>query len=330
MKRQGPVSSRWLAAVTLTVIVLTSFTIVSAAETYPSKPIRFIIPLAPGGYGDVTSRVVAQKMSASLGQQVVIENRPSAGMIVSTMAVMQLPPDGYAMALMGSGSALSVTLFKSLPFNILTDFTQVSVMASVDLVLLVDAHSKFASLADVLAFGKRNAGKLNLATSYIGSTQHLAAEVFKKQTGIDALVVTYKSPPDVLKSLRSGTVDLAFDFLPPALAQIQSKALRVLAIAAPKRFPGLPDTPTTKEAGLPDYEVKSWNSVSVRAGTPRPIIDRLNKEVVAALNSPDVKQRMQSLGLNPLSSTPEETRALMVETIAQWKKVIEEANIPRQ
>jgi tripartite-type tricarboxylate transporter receptor subunit TctC len=203
-------------------------------------------------------------------------------------------------------------------------------LVSTDIVLLVKADSKFASLADVLKYAKSNPGKLNIGSSYIGSTQNLAVEIFKKQTGIDALTVPYKSPQDVLVSLRSGTIDVAFDVLATSLAQIKEKQIRGLAIAGDTRFPGLPDLPTTKEAGLPGYEVTSWNSISVKTGTARPIIDRLHKEIGAALKAPDIKKKLEDLGLSPLWLTPEQSRDMMVAEVARWKKVIEEANIPRQ
>ena len=230
----------------------------------------------------------------------------------------------------GGGVAMNHTLFKQLPYNVLTDFVQVSPLVSTDIVILVKADSKFASLADLLKFAKSNPGKLNIGSSYIGSTQHGAVELFKKQAGINALTVPYKSPQEVLVALRSGTVDVAFDVLATSLAQIKEKQIRGLAIAGDTRFPGLPDLPTTKEAGFPDYEVSSWNSISVKTGTPRPIIDRLSKEISIALKAPDVKKKLEDLGLNPLWMTPEQSREFTVAEIARWKKVIEEANIPRQ
>lgn len=321
---------RLLSASVLVASVLVGPSVVSAAETYPSKPIRLILDLAAGGYGDITARVVAQKMGDSMGQRVVVENRPGAGAVTAKMAVMQAPADGYTMTTAGGATAVSETLFKQLPYNILTDFMQVSPMVTTDLVLLVKADSKFSSLADVLKFAKSNPGKLNLGTSYIGSTQHLGAEIFKKQAGINAVTVAYKSPQEVMVALRSGAIDMAFDFLPTTLAQIKNKEIRGLAIAGDSRFAGLPDMPTTAQAGFPGYEVASWNGISVKTGTPRPIIDRLNKEIGAALKAPEVKTKLLDLGLSPFWLTPEKTRELMVSEIARWKKVIEDNNIPQR
>lgn len=302
----------------------------AAAQGFPSKPIRFLVPFAAGGIGDLTARTVAQKLSDNLGQQVVVDNRPGAGMIFSATAAMQSAADGYTMILAGNGTAISATLFKSLPYNILTDFTQVSTLATFDLVIVASASSKLASLADFIAVAKKSPGKLNLGSINVGSTQNLAAELFKSVAGIEAQVVPFNGTPALVTALRSDNIDVAFEFAPPAIPQIKAGALRALAVAAPKRHADMPGVPTTREAGLEGFEVSSWNAVSVRAQTPRAIVERLNKEIVAALNSPDVKQKLNALGAEPYPSTPEQTRARMKSEIARWKAVIERANIPRR
>jgi tripartite-type tricarboxylate transporter receptor subunit TctC len=330
MKRRRWVDFRLLIVSVMAAAMLASAGSVSAADTYPSKPIRYIINIAPGGYGDITARVVTQKMGDNMGQRIIVDNKPGAGMIPSCMAVLQAPADGYTLGMTGGGVAISTALFKQLPYNVLNDFVQVSPLVGTDIVLLVKGDSKFASLTDLLKYAKSNPGKLNIGSSYIGSTQHLAVELFKKQAGIDALTVPYKSPQDVIVALRSGAIDVAFDVLATSLAQIKEKQIRGLAIAGDTRFAGLPDLPTTAEAGFPGYEVTSWNSISVKTGTQRPIIDRLSKEISVALKAPDVKKKLEDLGLNPLWQTPEQTRERSVAEIARWKKVIEDANIPRQ
>jgi tripartite-type tricarboxylate transporter receptor subunit TctC len=302
----------------------------AAAQGFPSKPIRFLVPFAPGGIGDLTARTVAQKLSENLGQQVVVDNRPGAGMIFSATAAMQSAADGYTMILAGNGTAISATLFKSLPYNILTDFTQVSTLATFDLVIVTSSSSKLASLADLIAVARKSPGKLNLGSINVGSTQNLGAELFKSVARIDAQVVPFNGTPALVTALRSDNIDVAFEFAPPAIPQIKAGALRALAVAAPKRHADLPDVPTTREAGLEGFEVSSWNAVSVRAQTPRAIVERLNKEIVAALNSPDVKQKLNALGAEPFPSTPEQTRARMKSEITRWKAVIERANIPRK
>jgi tripartite-type tricarboxylate transporter receptor subunit TctC len=325
MNAPTPAVLRWLAATALAMACGAA-----AAQGFPSKPIRFLVPFAPGGIGDLTARIVAQKLSDNLGQQVVVDNRPGAGMIFSATAAMQSAADGYTMILAGNGTAISASLFKSLPYNILTDFTQVSTLATFDLVIVTSSSSKLASLADLIAVARKNPGKLNLGSINVGSTQNLGAELFKSVAGIDAQVVPFNGTPALVTALRSDNIDVAFEFAPPAIPQIKAGALRALAVAAPKRHADIPDVPTTREAGLAGYEVSSWNAVSVRAQTPRALVERLNKEIVAALNSPDVKQKLNALGAEPYPSTPEETRARMKSEISRWKAVIERANIPRR
>jgi len=316
---------RWLAAAALAVVCGAA-----AAQAYPAKPIRFLLPFAPGGIGDITARIVAQKMSDNIGQQVVVDNRPGAGMIISASAALQAPADGYTMLLAGNGTAITTSLFKSLPYDILRDFTQVATLASFDLVLLVNADSKFTSLADMLAFARSNPGKLNFGTINPGSTQFLSAELFKSVAGINAQTVPFKATPALVIALRSHSVDVAFDFMPAVLSQLQSNAIRALGVASTRRYAKLPNTPTIAEGGVANYIVSSWNAVSVRAETPRVVVDRLNKEIVAAVNSPEVRQKLLELGAESRPSTVEQARELMISEIARWKGVIERAGIERQ
>jgi tripartite-type tricarboxylate transporter receptor subunit TctC len=230
VKRYYPAAFRWLAAAALAAVCGAV-----AAQTYPAKPIRFLLPFAPGGIGDITARVVAQKMSDNIGHQVVVDNRPGAGMIISATAALQAPADGYTMLLAGNGTAVTASLFKSLPYDILRDFVQVSTLATFDLVLLVNADSRFASLADMLAFARSNPGRLNFGTINPGSTQHLSAELFKSVTGISAQTVPFKATPALVIALRSHSVDVAFDFLPAVLSQLKSNSVRALGVASAAR-----------------------------------------------------------------------------------------------
>ena len=302
----------------------------AAAQSFPTKPIRFVLPFGPGGIADITARLLAQKMSDNLGQQVLVENRPGAGMVVSATAAMQSPADGYTMLLGGNGTAISQTLFKSLPYSILNDFTQVSTLSFFDLVLIAGPNSRFRSVAEVLAYARDNPGKLNLGTVSVGSTQNLAAELLKSQAGIDVQIVPYKATPDLILAVRSQTLDLAFEVLPAVISQVRSNSVKVLGIASAKRSTLLPDIPTIAEGGVAGYQAYSWNGVNVRASTPRPLVQRLSKEIVAALAAPDVQQKMRELGAEARGSTPEETREFMTAEIAKWKAVIENARIPQQ
>lgn len=324
MKRRNLTAFLWLAAVASTAVFA------AAAQTYPVKPIRFVLQHAPGGFGDITARLVAQKMSASMGQQVIIDNRPSSGAIIAANMVAKADPDGYTLLLTGSGTAASASLFKKLPYDVLKDFEQVSTMGFAELVLLTGPDSRFGSVADVLAFARQNPGKLNIGSNNIGSTQHLAAELFKSMAGIDAQVVPFKTSSGLIAAVRGNEIHVAIEFLAPVIQLIKGNALKALAVGSRQRFPGLPGTPTVAESGIPGYYASSWNGVSVPAGTPRSVIDRLYKEFAAAVTAPDVKQKLQEMGVDAKAYTPAQTRELMISDIAKWKAVIERAKIPRQ
>ena len=295
---------------------------------YPSKPIRFLVPFAPGGVGDLTARVIAHKMSENMGQQIVIDNRPSAGMIVSADLALKADPDGHTMVLSGNGTAVSVSLFKALPYDPLVDFAQVSTMAFFDLLLVTGPTSKLNSMADVLSFARAHPGKLDIGTVSIGSTQNLSAELFRSMAGIDAQIVPFKATPALLNAMRANDVHLVFEFIGPLMPQIKNNTVRPLAVSSNRRSPLFPDIPTLAESGVPGFHVASWNAVSVHAKTPRAIVERLAKEVAAATSAPDVKEKLQLLGMEARSMTPDQTRDLMAAEITKWKSVIERAKIP--
>lgn len=301
----------------------------ASAQNYPTKPIHVIVGFGPGGVADLTCRVVAQKLSAQLGQQVLIENRPSAGGIVAADAVAKAAPDGYTLLLMSNGNAVSASLFKSLPYDTVADFDSVSTLGFFDIAVITKSDSKLNSIKDLVAYAKANPGKLNLGTINIGSTQHLSAELFKGMSGIDAMIVPYKGSPDVLVALRGNDVQVAFDMLAPIMSQLKSGVVRVIGITSDRRFPGLPDVPTVAESGLPGYQASSWNAISLPAKTPRPIIDRLNKEINTALSAPEVKSKLLDLGV-VARGTPEQMKTLLVSDIDKWRGVIERAKIEKQ
>jgi tripartite-type tricarboxylate transporter receptor subunit TctC len=300
------------------------------AQAYPVKPARIIVPFGAGGVADITARVLAQKMSETMGQQVLVENRPSAGGIVASEAVAKAEPDGYTLLFITNGNAVSATLFKSLPYDTVNDFAPVSTVGFFDLVAVVNGDSRIGSLKELIQFAKANPGKLNIGTINIGSTQNLAAELFKSMAGIDAQVVPFKATPAVVTALRGNEVHAAFEILAPVLPQIRSGALKPLAITSSRRFAGLPDVPTAMEAGVPGYQASSWNGVAAPARTPKTVIDKLNHEINAAVSSAQVKQRLQDLGVDARAGTPAELRELLVSEIAKWRRVIERAKIPKQ
>ncbi len=300
------------------------------AQTYPSKVIKIVVPFGPGGIADLTIRVVAQKMSESMKQAVIVDNRPGAGGIVAADAVAKAYPDGYTLLLISNGTAVSAGLFKRLPYDTLNDFAPISTLGFFDLAIISNNKTPFRNVGELIAFAKANPNKLNIGTINRGSTQNLAAELFTTVAGMDALIVPYKNTPDVVTAVTTGELDVAVEILGPTLPQIKSGNVRALAVTSNKRFSGLPDVPTVSESGLPAYQAASWNGLAAPAKTPLPIIERLNKEILAAVNSPDVQKRLLSFGVTAQGSTPEATKQLLASDMAKWAAVIEKAKIEKQ
>ncbi len=303
-----------------------------AQAAFPSKPLRIVVPNAAGGAADLTARTVGQKLAASMGQSVIIDNRPGAGGVVAAEVVARAEPDGHTLLLVSSGTAVSAALFKSLPFDTLKDFAWVSMLASFDLAIVVAEGGRFKALADLLAYAKAHPGKLNIGTPNVGTTQNLAAELFKASAGIDVQVVPFNGTPPVITALRGGQLDAAVDILGPLMPQIASKALRPLAVLGDKRAPQLPDVPAARETGgaLASFKASSWNGLAVPAKTPRDVVLRLSREVQAAVSQPDVSKRLLELNLVAQGSTPEQLGALMASEVKRWSEVIAQAKIPRQ
>lgn len=306
------------------------FTPLACAQQFPTKPVRIVVPFGAGGVADVTARVVAQKMGEALGQAVVIENKPGAGGIVAGDAVAKAEPDGHTLLLMSNGTAVSEGLFKTLPFKTLQDFAPVSTLGYFDLAVVTAGNSRFKTFAELLAFARAHPGQLNLGSINVGSTQHLTAQMFRSAAGVDVQVVPFNGTPAVVTALRGGQIDAAVEIVAPVLTQIQSKALRALAVTSERRAAALPDVPTTREAGLPGYVARSWNGLAAPAKTPAPVIARLNQVVVAALNAPDVRKKLQDLNVDPQSSTPQEAAALLAAEVKRWGAVIKDAKIAPQ
>ncbi|MDP2257715.1 MAG: tripartite tricarboxylate transporter substrate binding protein [Polaromonas sp.] len=324
-------SRRHLVAHSLLLGAALSLALAASAQTaFPSRPVRIVVPNAPGGAADLTARAVGQKIGEALGQPVVIDNKPGAGGVSAGDMVAKAAPDGHTLLLISSGTAVSASLFKSLPFDTVKDFIPVAPLASFDLVIVVAEGGRFKTLAELVAWGKANPGKLNLGTPNIGTTQHLAAELFKSATGLDAQIVPFNGTPAVINALRGGQIDVGLDILSPLLSQIKAKALHPLAITGAQRSRMLPEVPTAKEAGVPGFAVASWNGLAVPAHTPKDVVARLSKEITAALNDPGVKKRLEDLNLDPHPGSPEQAAALLNNDIKRWNDVIVRAKIPRQ
>jgi tripartite-type tricarboxylate transporter receptor subunit TctC len=329
-----PILASLTSAVALTLSLSLCFMVnvaqAQSAATFPSKPLKIIVPFGAGGIADLTARTVGTKMADILGQPVVIENKPGAGGIAAGDLVAKSEPDGATMLLMSNGTAVTASLFKNLPYDTAKDFAPVSTLGFFDIALVTKADSPHKTLADLLAFAKANPGKLNVGTINIGSTQNLAAELFKSTAGINVQIVPFNGTPAVITALRGGQIDAAVEILGPVKTQIDAKAINALAVMGLKRAPSLPEVPTAKESGVGAMNAASWNALAVSAKTPKDIIAKLNAAATTALASPDVKKRLADLGVEAGSSNPELLGDLLNAEIKRWSEVINRANIPKQ
>jgi tripartite-type tricarboxylate transporter receptor subunit TctC len=300
------------------------------AADYPVRPVRLFVPYGPGGVGDLTMRLLARTLSSDLKQQFVIENRPGAGGILAMSEVLRAPPDGYTLGEAGNGQAISASLFKKLPFDILKDFTPVSVAAYFEMLLAVPGDLPYRSLQDVVDAARKNPGKLNLGTINPGSTQNLSAHLFQQVTGAQFAIVTYRTTPELITAMLRGEIDLGFDYYAGLISEIGSGKLRILATSGEARDPLLKDVPTAKESGFPQYVVVGWNGIAAPAATPPEVVKTLNAAITRALAAPELQEQARRLGLDARGSTPQETRERFVADIAKWREVIDKAGIEKQ
>jgi tripartite-type tricarboxylate transporter receptor subunit TctC len=289
-----------------------------------------VVGYAPGGVADITARMVAQKLSNALGVQVVVDNRPGAGGIVAAETVARAEPDGYTLLHMNQGNAVSAAVFRSLPYDTVRDFAPVSAMGFFDVLVLANKGSPLSSVRDVIALAKANPDKLNIGTVAVGSGQHMAASLFKAMTGLNLTLVPFKSTPALFSALKGGDIQVAFEITAPARALVRGGELKVLAVSSGKRFSGMPEVPTVQESGVPGYQVSAWNGVAAPARTPASIVERLNREVNAALAQPDIREKFLEFGIDPRGGTPEDLRDLLAAEIAKWKEVVAITGIERQ
>jgi len=300
------------------------------AQSFPSKPIRIVVPFGPGGIADLVARTVAQKLSEQLRQGVVVENKPGAGGVVAGDLVAKAEPDGHTLLLMSNGTAVSSTLFKSLPFDAQKDFAPVVTLGTFDIAVLAAANGRFRSMKELLAHAQANPGKLNVATINVGSTQHLSAELIKTSLGLDFQVVPFNGSPAVLTALRGGQVDAAVEILGPMLPQIASKAVQPLAVMGARRAAALPDVPTMAESGAAGFDASSWNALAAPARTPPAVIATLNREVNKLLADPAVRKQLMDLNVTPRGGTPAQLAELLASETRRWGEVIVRAKVPRQ
>lgn len=295
-----------------------------AQSSYPTQPVKIVVPFGPGGLADISTRLAGQKLAERLGQQVVVDNRAGAGGVAAASVVSSAPHDGHTLILFSNGTSIAKTLLK-LPYDPQTDFVPVSSLAYFDLNILVGKNSRFTDLKSALAEGARR--PLNLGTINPGSTQHLSAELFRSVSGIQATMVPFKTSGEVQLALQRGDIDLGFESYAALRAGIDSGDLRALATTGPTRTPWLPQVPTTREAGLPDYEVTGWNALYAPKGTPQQVIDVLAQGLRDVIAVPEMRKRMQDLGIEPRTSTPAEMAAVFERDRRKWAQVIQQANI---
>jgi tripartite-type tricarboxylate transporter receptor subunit TctC len=297
---------------------------------FPVKPIQISIPFGPGGVGDRTVRLLGQKLTERTKQQVVIENRPGAGGLLSAKTVLEARPDGYTLALIGNGQAISMSLFKSRPYNVLTDFTFVSILSRFEMLLAVRADSPLKTMQDVVAAARRTPGKLNFGAVNPGSTQNLSAHLLKQLGELDVSIVPYKTTPDLITGILRGDLDVGFDFYAGFQPVIVDNKVRIVATSGEQRNPLLPNVPTAKESGFAQYIVTSWNGLASAAGMPADVLAVLNGHINAALSDPGLQEIATKLGIDARGSTPDEMRDRMAADIQKWAAVIDKAGIEKQ
>jgi tripartite-type tricarboxylate transporter receptor subunit TctC len=320
---------RILCAISVALCVLAASQQAGAAG-YPDRSVRIVVPFGPGGIADTTARIVAEKLGDKLGQRFYVENQPGAGGIAAARTVISSPPDGYTLALLSNGTAISVSLFKKLPFDPLKDFAPISSLGFFDFIFATGANSEFRTLGAFIAAAKAKPGALNVGTINIGSTQNLSAELFKTLAGIDFTIIPFRGTPEVLVSQLQGDIALMVDGYSSMKGNLADGKLRALASSGPVRSESTPDMATVRESGVAGYDVISWNALFAPAGTPPEIVNALNGALQAILIEADVKRRLLELGIEAKASTPQEISDRLKSDIDKWRKVIEKAGIQKQ
>jgi tripartite-type tricarboxylate transporter receptor subunit TctC len=301
-----------------------------ATADYPTKPVRLFVPYGAGGVGDLTMRLLAHKLSEQLNQQFVIVNRPSAGGILAMSEALRAGADGYSLGEVGNGQAISASLFNKLPFDVLKDFTPVSVAAYFEMLLVVPGNSPYRSLTDVVEAARKSPGKLNIGAINPGSTQNLSAHLFQQVTGASFALVTYRTTPELITALLRGEIALGFDYYAGLAGELPDGKLRVVATSGEERDPLLKDVPTAKESGFPQYVVVGWNGIAAPAGVPPDVVGVLNAAINRALAAPDLQEQARRLGLDARGTTPQQMRERLAADILKWRAVIDKAGIPKQ
>ncbi|MGZ5870902.1 MAG: Bug family tripartite tricarboxylate transporter substrate binding protein [Bradyrhizobium sp.] len=334
MRSADRASGRFLFALSLTALAACALVgpqpDARAEASYPNRPVRIVLPLAAGGVGDTTARIIAEKLSDKLGQRFYVENQPGAGGIAAARTVISSPPDGYTLALLTNGTAISVSLFEKLPFDPLKDFTPISSLGFFDFIFCTGAATDFKTLADFITAARAKPGALNVGTINIGSTQNLSAELFKTAANIEFTIVPYRGTPEVEVSLLQGNIALMIDSYSAIKGNLADGKFRALASSGAVRSESTPDLATVQESGIPNYDVVSWNALFAPARTPGEIVKALNGALRDILADAELKKRLLALGIEAKASTPEEIAGRLKSDIDKWRQVIEKARIPKQ
>ena len=307
--------------------VIVTFAGEAAAQGWPSRPIRMIVPYTPGGYTDLMARLVGQKVAEALGQTIVFENKPGANAIIGTDAVAKAAPDGYTFGTVIAAHAVNATLNPKLPYDTLKDLSYVSLMSVAPLIMIAHPSLPANNVKELVALAKARPGELNFASSGIGAAAHLTMEMFKSRTGINMQHVPYKGTAGALQDLVGGQVNVMFDIVGPLMPQVKSGNAKAIVVTAKERIPAAPDVPTMAEQGMPDFVAGTWAGIIAPAGTPKEIVDRVSAEAKKALADPALQAKLVEQGIVAVGSSPEEFRTFVGEEIARWGKVITEAGI---
>ena len=297
-----------------------------AQAAYPAQPIRIVVPFPPGGATDIMARAAAQKMTEAWKAQVVVDNRPGAGGNIGSELVAKAPPDGYTLEMGTVGThAINASLYAKMPYDHIRDFVPIVLVAAVPNVLVVHPSVPVNSVQELIAYIKANPGKVNFASSGSGTSIHLSGELFKVLTGVQITHIPYKGSAPALSDLLGGQVQMMFDNLPPSLPHIKGGKLKALAVTTTERAPALPDVPTMVEAGVPGFEASSWFGLLAPAGTPRPIVAKINDEIARWIATPEAKEKMTAIGANAKGGTPEDFAQHIAAETAKWAKVVKES-----
>lgn len=298
-----------------------------AQQAYPNRPVRLVVPFAPGGFTDVVARILGQKLTVALGQQFIVENKPGAGSSIGSDLVAKAAPDGYTLLMVSSTHVISPWIYKSLPYDPLKSFTVIGKLVDSPYVLLVHPKVPAKNVQEFIAAAKANPNTLHYASSGNGSAQHLMGGLFVAMTGAPLKHVPYRGSSGAATDLVAGVVESSFAGVPNALAQVPQGRLRALAVTTSRRAPQLPDVPTMQEAGVPGYDASVWLALLAPASTPPDIVQRLNGEIATLMQSPETRKALFDAGVEPTPSSPEEMTAYMAQELVRWGKVVKDANI---